>query len=241
MIAEWAVEARWLLVLVRDPRFERYALVALSGAEAGLVRAPVEVLDHQRVAAVSWDAVRCDQRQVVAGGDWRFALGVMTSLDVMRGAESVGMATRMVEMTCGYVGARRQFDRQLSTFQVVQHRCARMLVATTAAALAIREAVVGIDAGSGSFLQMLIAGRAAVRSLEEVAMEASLLHGAVGFMAEHPLARLFRRAGAAKCRAGPFSCFEEAVMAEISAVRYGGAPGALGDVYPWLIDDAKET
>lgn len=43
--------------------------------------------------------------------------------------DALGVTEAMVDVTVNYVGARRQFDRPIGSFQAVKHRCADMAVA----------------------------------------------------------------------------------------------------------------
>ncbi|GAB3101930.1 acyl-CoA dehydrogenase [Aestuariicella hydrocarbonica] len=115
---------------------------------------------------------------------------------VAAAAQLAGLARGALETTCDYVGQRRQFDRALSSFQSVAHRCADMRInveladaAWSAAALeldlterpAACASVYAAKARAGEVATM--AGRTAVQ-----------LHGAMGFTEECDIGLFLRAA-----------------------------------------------
>jgi alkylation response protein AidB-like acyl-CoA dehydrogenase len=116
---------------------------------------------------------------------------------VLTAADSVGIATRLLNMAVAYTKERIAFGKSLAAFQAVKHRCADMLVqvetsrvATWYAAIAIRDS--RPDMAEAASIAKFYATEAA--SL--VASQALQLHGAIGMTWEHDLHLFYKRAKA---------------------------------------------
>jgi alkylation response protein AidB-like acyl-CoA dehydrogenase len=126
----------------------------------------------------------------VLDGALRTGAGLLAS-------EQVGLAERCLEMTVAYLRERRQFNRQLGSFQALKHRLADLwleLVGARAAARAAADALAG-DAPDAALLVAVAAshcGTVAVRAAEECIQ----LHGGIGMTWEHPAHLYLKRAKA---------------------------------------------
>ncbi|MFY9487473.1 MAG: acyl-CoA dehydrogenase [Solirubrobacterales bacterium] len=112
-------------------------------------------------------------------------------------ADSLGAASRMLEMTVGYVRDREQFGVPVGSFQAVKHEAAEMMVDVESSrsiayfaawSLASGEPDAPTHAAAAKFVSCEAAARVADRALA--------LHGAIGFTWEHDLHFLYKRAKA---------------------------------------------
>lgn len=127
---------------------------------------------------------------------------------LLRAAEMVGGARRVLEMTCDHVRTRHQFGRPLGRFQAVQHTLADVATGIDGARLLVEEAIDwAIPRSAG-------AAYAAGRAYVGAAIAAAQLHGGVGFTTEYPLQVFFRRAKASQLRLGRRADQLAAVAAE---------------------------
>jgi alkylation response protein AidB-like acyl-CoA dehydrogenase len=116
---------------------------------------------------------------------------------VLTAADSVGVASRLLEMTVAYTKERIAFGKPVAAFQAVKHRCADMLVqvetarvATWYAAIALRDARPDMHAAAS------IAKFFATEAGSLVASQALQLHGGLGMTWEHDLHFFYKRAKA---------------------------------------------
>jgi alkylation response protein AidB-like acyl-CoA dehydrogenase len=117
------------------------------------------------------------------------AAATMVALDC------VGGAARALEITVDYVTHRRQFDQPIGAFQVVQHRCADMLLRCEAARVLTEQAAARMwqpDEEGPDVVSMAKAD--AGDAYAEVSGAAMQLHGAIGYTWEYGLHHHFRRA-----------------------------------------------
>jgi len=158
-------------------------------------RRRLEVLDLTRPQA-SIDLDRAPA-YLVAGPDDRATVvsELETLATVALAAEHVGMIDAMLDMTRSYADQRHQFGRPLTSFQVIKHRLADMLVDLERARSAARYAAAVFDQDAASAaLPAAVAGATCTDAVNRVAMDTVQLHGGVGFTWEHAAHFYVRRA-----------------------------------------------
>jgi alkylation response protein AidB-like acyl-CoA dehydrogenase len=166
----------------------------LIDAEQVEVR-PQTVLDMTR----TFGAVRLDGVRVPAArrldADRAAVQRLLDDATVLAGAGSLGVLTRMLEMTVEYTSVRAQFGRPIGSFQAVKHGAADMAIAVQGARAAVYSAAMAADAGTPDAGTAACAAASFVSSvLPTVAGEALQLHGGIGFTWEHDLHLYLRRA-----------------------------------------------
>jgi alkylation response protein AidB-like acyl-CoA dehydrogenase len=172
-----------------------YGLYAVDAHAAGATRTPVVSLDSTRqLCDLTLDAVPA--RQIAAGDAAAAAVRAGLSAGAaMLAAEQLGLAERCLEMTVSYAKERRQFARQIGSFQAVKHRLADLYVLVAQARAASRYAAACLadaspDAPVAVAMAKAYCGDAAVKAAEECVQ----LHGGIGFTWEHPAHLYLKRA-----------------------------------------------
>ena len=101
-------------------------------------------------------------------------------------AEMLGMAEQAFNQTNDYLKVRVQFGQQLSTFQALQHRMAKMFTELELMRSAVEGALEAIDAGRSDLDQAVSLAKAiASDTLKLVSREMVQLHGGIGMTDEH--------------------------------------------------------
>jgi alkylation response protein AidB-like acyl-CoA dehydrogenase len=155
---------------------------------------PARSLDPTR----RWFRVTGGERSSGGGDDLEKARGQVT---VMNAAESVGVATRAMEMAVEYAKDRKQFDRPIGTYQAVSHPCAQMLLEVEGARSAVYWAAWALDYEPETApLAVAIAKSYAGDAGRRVPRAALQVHGGVGFTWEHDL-HFFLKRGEANAHA----------------------------------------
>ena len=120
---------------------------------------------------------------------------------VMNAAESVGVATRAMEMAIEYAKDRKQFDRPIGTYQGVSHACAQMLLEVESARSAVYWAAWALDFEPETApLAVACAKSYAGDAGRRVPRAALQVHGGIGFTWEHDL-HFFLKRGEANAHA----------------------------------------
>ena len=113
-----------------------------------------------RLAAVPWSSP--------------VAPAAATELGVVWAAEATGSAQKLLELSVDYAKDRRQFGKQIGSFQAVKHRLADMRMQTEAAETAVLWAALQPEDAER-------AARFALDTAVEVAESAVQVHGGMGF------------------------------------------------------------
>lgn len=195
-------------VTVRDGGLHGVADAVIGGASAGVLvvesageaflvldRAgcstqPLPSLDITRpMARLGFDGTPCTP---LRGIDWD---AVRSDCAVLVAAEAVGAADATLEMAVDYAKARRQFGRQIGSFQAIQHMCADMMVLIESARSAVWYAAWATDSGAGdAALASRTAKAMACDAFSRCAGDNIQIHGGIGFTWEHDAHLYFKRA-----------------------------------------------
>ena len=205
---EGAGTADWLLVTAAGPDGPESHVVHRDAP--GLTVTRQRVLDETRPRyRVALDGVRAAHRVVGPVGS-RALAGAAT---VLTAADALGAAEALLELTRDHVAVRRQFGREIGSFQAVKHAVADMLLVVRGARAAVYHAAMAIDAGAPEAeLAVAVAGSFTSAGLSRVAGQALQLHGGIGFTWEHDLHLFLRRVKADETLHGDSTVHRERVL-----------------------------
>jgi alkylation response protein AidB-like acyl-CoA dehydrogenase len=210
---EGMVKLRGLVKAVADALPAGMLLVPAEGVPNGLYLVDASAPAVHRTPVISLDMTRqlCDisfddaeARLIVIGEAARTAVDAgLTAGAAMLAAEQLGLAQRCLDQTVAYVKERRQFARQIGSFQALKHRLADLWTTITLARAASRYAAACLaandpDAPVAVALAKSACCEAAVLAAEEMVQ----LHGGIGFTWEHPAHLYLKRAKAASATFG---------------------------------------
>ena len=172
-------------------------LFLVDATAPGVHRIPVVSLDMTRqLCDISFDDAAA--RQVVVGEAARAAVDAgLAAGAAMLAAEQLGRAQRCLDQTVAYVKERRQFARQIGSFQALKHRLADVWVAVSQARAASRYAAACLASGDpDAKVAVAIAKAYCSEAAVHAAQECVQLHGGIGFTWEHPAHLYLKRAKA---------------------------------------------
>jgi alkylation response protein AidB-like acyl-CoA dehydrogenase len=113
---------------------------------------------------------------------------------VLQCAESVGVASALLDMTVSYAKQRQQFGRPIGGFQAIKHRLADMYIQLESAKVATSAAADAIDGDHDRAASVHTAKSVTGRAVSWIASQALQIHGGIGFTWEHVLHLYLRRA-----------------------------------------------
>jgi alkylation response protein AidB-like acyl-CoA dehydrogenase len=129
--------------------------------------------------------------------------------------EMVGNLQRVLEMTVDYAKERKQFDRPIGSFQVIQHYCADMATDVDSARFGTYQAAWMLSEGLPCTKEVAIAKAWIGEASQRVSALAHQIHGAIGATIEHDLHYYTRRAKAAELAFGDANFYREVVASEM--------------------------
>jgi alkylation response protein AidB-like acyl-CoA dehydrogenase len=170
-----------------------FGLYAVRAADASPT--PVVSLDMTRQLA-DLTLAGVPGRRIAAGAEAQRAMAAALAAGAaMLAAEQLGVAERCLEMTVGYLKERRQFGRQIGSFQALKHRAADLWVGVTQARAAARYAAACLAGGDPDTPVAIALAKAACSDIAvHAAQECLQLHGGIGFTWEHPTHLYLKRA-----------------------------------------------
>lgn len=186
--------ARLLVVSIATDDGLDLALVEADAA--GVTRRPMRVLDFSRPQAeITFN--RTPARRLTHGGAGAAALRAGLDIALLAlAAEQLGGAQTAFDRTVDYVKIRRQFNREIGSFQAVKHRLADALALVEQARSAVVRSTWG-DLDDASLAEAAaIAAAWCGEAFVAVTAEMVHLHGGIGFTWEHDAHLYFRRARA---------------------------------------------
>jgi alkylation response protein AidB-like acyl-CoA dehydrogenase len=128
------------------------------------------------------------------GQGFKVAMSALDNGRISLAAGCVGLAQGCVDACVAYTKERRQFDRPLARFQLVQEQLAVMAVETEAARLLTRRAAALSDAGRPHTVESSYAKLYASETAVRAANAAVQLHGGYGYVDEYPVGKYLRDA-----------------------------------------------
>ncbi|GAA3230190.1 acyl-CoA dehydrogenase family protein [Dactylosporangium siamense] len=177
------------------------AEVLLVPTAAGLYA--VEATDTERTPVVSFDLTRPLTDVTLRGVTGRLisadAAGTVERAlragAALLASEQLGVAEWCLTTTVEYVKTRRQFARQVGSYQAIKHRLADLWVSVTEARAVARYAADCLATGDpdlpvAAALAQAFCSPVAVKAAEECVQ----LHGGIGFTWEHPAHLYLKRA-----------------------------------------------
>jgi alkylation response protein AidB-like acyl-CoA dehydrogenase len=165
--------------------------------------------------------------ECVLGSTWGPLLSAFEVGAVVSAAETVGAASRCLDMAVAYSRERKQYGRAIGSFQALQHLLAERHVLRETAWSAILYAAAAIDDGLEESSEASSVAKAhAARAARQITEGAMQVFGGVAFTWEHDVHLLARRALAAERRFGDALHHERVLSKRIATRRRTAAAHA---------------
>lgn len=186
--APFGASASLFVVGVRTSAGIDVAVVEATDADVK----PLPSLDFSRPSAT----VTLDGAPAVAltsGGAGASAITDAVDIALLAtGADQLGGSQRCFDMTLDYIKVRKQFNREIGSFQAIKHRMADALMLVEMARSGLEKVTWAPADDLGAEASVIKAWGS--DSYNAVAAEAVQLHGGIGFTWEHDAHLYFRRA-----------------------------------------------
>jgi alkylation response protein AidB-like acyl-CoA dehydrogenase len=193
------------------------ALYLVEAAAAGVHRTPLVSLDMTRqLCDITLDDAPARQVAVGAAAQAAVSAGLAAGAAILA-AEQLGLAQRCLDLTVAYARERRQFARQIGSFQAIKHRLADLWTTITLARAAARYAAACLaDDDADAPVAVALAKSACCDAAVTAAQECVQLHGGIGFTWEHPAHLYLKRAKAASVAFGTPGAHRAALAALVN-------------------------
>lgn len=184
----FGASASFFVVAARSQAGVDVAIVEASDAAV----TPLTSLDFSRPSAsVAFDSSSAVLLTSGGAGEEAVTDGVDVAL-LATGADQLGGSQRCFDMTLDYIKVRKQFNREIGSFQAIKHRMADALMRVEMARSGLERVTWSVPEDLGAEASVVKAWGS--DSYNAVAAEAVQLHGGIGFTWEHDAHLYFRRA-----------------------------------------------
>jgi alkylation response protein AidB-like acyl-CoA dehydrogenase len=193
--------AALFLIAARSPGSNGEQGISLFAVPADTVGLEVKALatmdQTRRQAEVSLGGVRVPASSLLGqqGQGWSVIRPTLDLAAVALSAEQVGGAQACLDMTVAYAKERRQFGREIGSFQAIKHKLADMMLLVESARSASYYAAWAASQGSSELPQLASLAKAYCSDAYfHCAAESIQIHGGVGFTWEYDVHLYFKRA-----------------------------------------------
>jgi len=169
----------------------------VDGEAAGVSRRGYPTQDGLRAAEISLAGVHVGPEGVLGepGAALPLVERVVDEAIAALCAEAVGTMAAMHELTVDYLKTRRQFGREIGSFQILQHRAVDMLIALEQArSMAMFATMMASGEDAAERRNALSAAKVQIgRSGRLIGQQAIQLHGGIGMTMEYKVGHYFKR------------------------------------------------
>jgi pimeloyl-CoA dehydrogenase small subunit len=169
----------------------------VDGKAEGVSRRGYPTQDGLRAAEIALAAVRVGPQAVLgeAGAALLLVERVVDAAIAAICSEAVGAMAAMHELTVEYLKTRRQFGREIGSFQILQHRAVDMLIALEQArSMAMFATMMAAEENAAERRNAIAAAKVQIgRSGKFIGQQAIQLHGGIGMTMEYKVGHYFKR------------------------------------------------
>jgi alkylation response protein AidB-like acyl-CoA dehydrogenase len=178
---------------------EAFAVSAMLDSKAVVVLVPREsdglevratsTIDERTIGSLVLNTVSVRGAGLVGSFDQAVAIGIMAL-----GAEALGLMDAVRDMTVDYLKQRKQFGKELASFQVLQHRLADMAMAIEQVRSSVINAAFAFDAYDGKLTAEFHALKHLAGEVGRLVTEEAIqLHGGIGMTEDYALGKYAKR------------------------------------------------
>jgi pimeloyl-CoA dehydrogenase small subunit len=176
---------------------EGVAVFIVDGNAEGVSRRAYPTQDGLRAAEITLAGVPVGPEAVLGepGASLPLVERVVDEAIAALSAEAVGAMAAMHEITVDYLKTRRQFGREIGSFQILQHRAVDMLIALEQArSMAMFATIMAVEDDAAKRHDALAAAKVQIgRSGRLIGQQAIQLHGGIGMTMEYKVGHYFKR------------------------------------------------
>ena len=192
-------------------------LLLVEGNKPGVEYTVLETTASKKQCEVVFNRVQVPEENVVGeyNEGWNTLREVLEQAVIAECALMIGGAERVLEMTVDHAKKRVQFDRPIGSFQVIQHKCADMLIDLDGAKFATYEAAWRHAQGLKCSLEASIAKAWVNQAYKRICASGHQIHGGTGVIKDHDMHLYSRRAKVSEFLWGDTSFHREKIAQQL--------------------------
>ena len=177
----------------------------------------LKTIANDKLCEVVFNQVRVPKGNILGelNQGWSAVKKIIERAAVGKCCEMVGCIQQALDMTVDYAKERKQYDRPIGSFQVIQHYCVDMITDVEGTRLSAYQTAWMISEGLPCTQEVAIAKAWVGEACQRVMALAHQIHGAIGVTIDHDLQYYTRRAKAAEVTFGDAGFYREIVAQEM--------------------------
>jgi len=185
----------------------------VPGKSPGVKVTVLQTISGDKQCEVVFDNVRVSKAEVlgIVGGGWEIVARAVARAAAAGGCDTVGVLQRVMEMTLDYVKERKQFDKIIGSFQIIQHYMAEIAADVDGTRFAAYQAAWRLSEGLPYEKELAVARAFTADAFERVITKAHQIHGAIGVTIDHDLHFYTTRGKTAQLSYGDGDVYRETV------------------------------
>jgi alkylation response protein AidB-like acyl-CoA dehydrogenase len=213
--------ANYMLVVARTDEKakgeEGLTIFIVDGKSPGISSIVLNTIANDKLCQVVFKDVKVPKENILGelNQGWKEIQKIIQRAAVAKCCEMVGCIQQALDMTVSYAKERKQYDRPIGSFQVIQHYCADMATDVDGTRLSAYQAAWMLSEGLPCAKEIAIAKAWAGEACQRVMALAHQIHGAIGVTIDHDLQYYTRRAKAAEVSFGDANFYREVVAQEM--------------------------
>ena len=213
--------ADYMLVVARTDEKskgeEGITIFMVDAKSPGISYTVLKTIANDKLCEVVFSQVKVPKENVLGqlNQGWSVVQKIIQRAAVAKCCEMVGCTQRALDMTVDYAKERKQYDRPIGSFQVIQHYCTDMATDVDSTRLSTYQAAWMLSEGLPCTKEAAIAKAWAGEACQRVMALAHQIHGAIGVTIDHDLQYYTRRAKAAEVTFGDANFYREIVAQEM--------------------------
>jgi alkylation response protein AidB-like acyl-CoA dehydrogenase len=213
--------ADYMLVVARTDEKAKaekgISLFIVDGKSPGISSTVLKTIANDKLCEVVFNGVKVPKENMLGklNQGWGEVQKTVQRAAVAKCCEMVGCIQQALDMTVSYAKERKQYDRPIGSFQVIQHYCADMATDVDGTRLSTYQAAWMLSEGLPCTKEIAIAKAWAGEACQRVMALAHQIHGAIGVTIDHDLQYYTRRAKAAEVSFGDANFYREVVAQEM--------------------------
>jgi alkylation response protein AidB-like acyl-CoA dehydrogenase len=184
---------------------------------AGIKCTALKTLAGDKLFEVTFDRVVIPRQNLLGelNRGWETIKKIVEKAALAKCAEMLGGMQQVLEMTVAYAKERKQFDRPIGSFQVIQHYCAAMATEVEGARFGVYRAAWALSEGLPCRKEIAVAKVFINEASHRVVSLAHQVHGAIGITMDYDLQLYTRRLKAGALSFGDADLYREVVAREM--------------------------
>ncbi len=213
--------ADYMLVVARTDAKSKaepgITIFIVDAKSPGISCTVLKTIANDKLCEVAFDQVKVPNENILGqlNQGWKEVQKIIQRAAVAKCCEMVGCIQQALDMTVEYAKERKQYDRPIGSFQVIQHYCADMATDVDGTRLSAYQAAWMLSEGLPCTQEVAIAKAWAGEACQRVMALAHQIHGAIGVTIDHDLQYYTRRAKAAEVSFGDADFYREIVAQEM--------------------------